>query len=271
MSSLRIRRLLPLFLSIVALVSGTGTAGAQAPQQGTLHVLAVGVNGQQDRRLGQLRYADKDARDLAALFRGQEGKLFGRVQVRTLTNADATRAHIRTELHDVERSAQPGDLVVVFLSGHGGRGFFGTWSFEAYDAALTASDLRAPLSVVAARRVPVLVFLDTCHAGALNLSSAGIAVFASSRGNESSYEFRSRSNGLYTIALMEGLSGMADRDQDGTISLEELNGYLKLRVSDLMLDLYREHRALPNNQQHQLHLPATQNAQLALAQVSGRL
>jgi hypothetical protein len=273
MPSLRVRHLLPLVLAVAALAARPAGAAAQVAQPGTLHVLTVGVNGSEKRTFGTLRFADKDAKDVADLFKAQDGRLYARVQVRTLTNAEATRARARKELRDLERSAGPNDMVVVFLSGHGGRSLLRGWSFETYDAGaadggLSVADLRGPLGAIAQRKVPVLLFLDTCHAGAVDLSDCGVVVFASSQAEQSSVEFAARSNGLYTVALTEGLRGRADRNHDGTITLEELNRYLEVRVGELVEECNKERPTRPVTQKHRLHRAAATDAQLALAHAS---
>ena len=61
----------------------------------------------------------------------------------------------------------------------------------------------------------------------------GVIVMSSSLGNEFSLESASVQHGLYTLALVEGLSGRADRNLDGSIHLRELDWYVAWRVDGL--------------------------------------
>jgi len=63
---------------------------------------------------------------------------------------------------------------------------------------------------------------------------SGATVIGASAGSEFSYESSEWKNGVFTYAVLEGLtSGKADLNQDGEISVEELKRYSSLRVSDL--------------------------------------
>ncbi len=94
------------------------TAAASARPAGDLYVLAIGVSdyARVDYRLG---LAAKDAQDFANAMRAQEGKLYRKVIVRTLTNREATRAHIAREFEWVRNSVTSADVAMLFMAGHG--------------------------------------------------------------------------------------------------------------------------------------------------------
>ncbi|MBU0754638.1 MAG: caspase family protein [Planctomycetes bacterium] len=66
---------------------------------------------------------------------------------------------------------------------------------------------------------------------------SGAIVFSSSRGNEFSYEKDELRNGLFTEELLNGFSGRADADGNGSITTDELRAYVIKAVSELSGDL----------------------------------
>jgi uncharacterized caspase-like protein len=98
----------------------------------------------------------------------------------------------------------------------------------------------------------VLVFLDTCYSGdvlrggrsplqasldkfANELATAenGAVVFASSTGNQLSWEDPVWGNGAFTKALVEGLAGKADTRKAGVVRVSALEDYIYDRVKEL--------------------------------------
>ena len=259
----RVRRgLLPAVVLAVVLALG-GSASAQ-----TLHVLSVGCPGKKGsdpkhhRALGII----KEAKKVAALFKAQEGKSFDRVETRCLTDAEATRDNIRRALEDLPRQAQEGDRVVVFLGGHGDTDPVQGWVFETYDCdsrpALVTADLHKTVGTLPSRKIQVILFVNTCHAGALDLQKDGVVVFAACLANEpSSFRVTSTdeignivdSDSVFACALIAGLEGKADANRDGIVTLAELEGYVAERVSRTVRYPDREHTscgrplAVPSN------------------------
>jgi WD40 repeat protein len=81
-----------------------------------LRGLFVGVS---DYKLPNLKLglAAKDASDLAAYFKTQEGKAYHKVETRLLANAD--RADVLDGLDWLEKGSEEGDVNLLFLAGHG--------------------------------------------------------------------------------------------------------------------------------------------------------
>ena len=66
----------------------------------------------------------------------------------------------------------------------------------------------------------------------------GAIVFSSSKGGEYSYESKKLQNGLFTEAILEGLSQKAaDENKDDIISTDELRKYVSQDVATLSGDL----------------------------------
>jgi hypothetical protein len=232
--------------------AGAGSDPALARAGGQLHVLAIGVSeyARADYRLG---LAAKDARDFAAAMQEQQGRQYRRVNVRTLTNAEATRAAVLKALDELRAQVGPDDTAMLFFAGHGLNDAAGQYFFLPHDGQherllTTAVSQQAIVAALARIRGKTLVFVDTCFAGnslgalsqarrqterLLNdLASAenGVVVFASSTGQEESEEKPEWGNGAFTKALLDGLRGKADFMRAGRITFTALNLFISEEV-----------------------------------------
>lgn len=232
---------------------------AQAPHTTRrLFALVVGIANYAKAEY-KLSFADDDGRAVAAFLRGQEGKSFQTVEVRELVDEKASLSALLEGLQWLVDSVGPEDTAVVFFAGHGvnEREYF----FLPYDAnlakpvvtMLSQSQLQGILSGLRGR---VLLFLDTCRAGAvfggsederrrrvdvtallnsLNYSQGGLVVFSAASGRELSQERTEWGHGAFTKALLEGLQGAADAqgNRNGEITITELDSYLSDRVREL--------------------------------------
>jgi uncharacterized caspase-like protein len=235
-----------LFGFIVVLGLNTN-GGAQDPApSGVLRYVAVGVSQYpslpSDR---QLRFAHKDAQDLARVWRSQEGKLCSKVEGVTLINNQATRCNILTALDDMIDKTQPGDAAMICLSGHGGCcGVRGEWGFlpSDYDdtngsnTTVSATTLRTKLIALAHRGVTVVAILDCCYSGAFGVHNSDFVVFAACLPQETAREDAAFGNGLFTRALIEAMQGKADYNGDGVVTLAEVDAYVSSRMVQLLRD-----------------------------------
>jgi Caspase domain len=237
---------------------------SRVPPGAQLHVLAVGVSRYNEEHAKQLRlrYADKDAQDVAsALLNTQAGQtgLYADVKVAALSDELATRAGILDALatmRDAMAKGQGRDLAVVEFSGHGavvdGRLYLLPYDVDTRTAArvrssaLSADELRDELAELG-KLGRVLVLLDACHSGAVAdgaapadagllraaLSASNVTVLTSSSGAEVSREDPAWGHGAFTQALLEALGSAADTNHDGLVSVDELMAYLTWRVPAL--------------------------------------
>jgi uncharacterized caspase-like protein len=236
-------------MSKVALLTRSGT-----PPKPNLYVLAVGVSEYPDKDM-RLRYAASDARMLAKAFQEKSADVFGNIEVRVLADADATTAKMREGLDWMQAKMTAKDVGVVMFSGHGTRDPFGRFYLVTYDVndrdmagtCFSGEEFKTRLENMPGRLVAIL---DACHSGAvadkvrppvqtdglvrdLVSEDAGVVVMCSSLGREFSIESTLTEAGFYTLALVEGLSGHADVDQDGLIYIHELDMYTAARVAQL--------------------------------------
>ena len=228
-----------------------------------LYLLAAGVSRySHNDQLPDLHFADKDAKDFAAAFERQAkaGGLYQSLEVKLLTDEDATASNVLDALDWIKDETTSKDVAIIFFSGHGENDeqlnfYFCPHDYDNKHRSRTGvSDAQITKSVgsIAGK---LLFFIDACHAGnALGklafakgddrvdvtqlvneLSSAenGAIVFASSTGTQLSQELKEEQNGAFTKALVEGLDGHADLLHEGVITVASLETYVDERVKHL--------------------------------------
>ena len=233
-----------------------------------LRALFIGVSNYKLEHL-KLEFAAKDATDLAAYFQSQEGKAYRKVEARLL--ADADRAAVLEGLDWLESGSEEGDVNLLFLAGHGvtdEKGYFYFLAAESLPDSLRATAVGRDelLRTIKARRGAMVVMLDTCQSGATVDASApsgspvdmnrlanelgdktlGVFLYASALGRQFSYENQDWGNGAFTKAMIEGLSGKADRDNTGFIETDELALYVRRRVMDMTKQMQEPVRIKPD-------------------------
>jgi WD40 repeat protein/uncharacterized caspase-like protein len=237
--------------------SRPAAAAADAILKPKLYVLAVGVSKYQNPNFN-LGLASKDANDFANVLRKQKGALYADVQVRLLTDADATKDNVLDGLDWLQHQVTQHDVGMIFLAGHGLNDNSGKYYFLPHNAdpdkllrtGVPQSEIRDALKVLPGKAV---FFIDTCHSGnALgtaksrglgddissvvnDLASAenGVVVFSAATGRQSSLEDPAWGNGAFTKAVVEGLEGKADMQNSGRITIKELDYYVAERVKQL--------------------------------------
>jgi len=240
------------------------------PAMSDLYVLAVGISRYATTEYN-LRFADRDALDLAAAFRGQEGRAFRSVNVKTVTNEQATRDGVREGLSWLQTAPKENDIAIVFFSGHGVQGQLGKLYFfthegdldELRNTCLPWTEVDQALRGCRARQV--IMFMDCCHAGAFGerratagmmadplVKKSGVLVFASSRGDELSLESDEWGHGAFAKAVLDGLRGAADPYRRGAVTVTALVDYVSATVAQMTGD--RQHPWLPRAEQFDTQL-----------------
>jgi Caspase domain len=219
-------------------------ARAETPSVPHPHAYGI-IVGSNTGGAGQqpLRYAEDDAERVAAVLRDL-GR-FGTSDLRVLAHPDVAKILATV------------DELVPKLKEHAERGeqatFFFYYSGHAKASALTLGDAELPLAVLRERlrQVPstlTLVVLDACQSGAFartkgaepaadfsfnsvaRLTTKGIAVMASSTGQELSQESDALKSSYFTHHLVVALRGAGDADGDGKVSLDEAYRYAYRRT-----------------------------------------
>jgi hypothetical protein len=254
------------------------------------YALVIGAN-RGGHGQAPLSYAQEDARHFAALLseigRTPQGNITLLLEPTPQTIEQALE-RLRARL---TRHAQDGEhaKLLFYYSGH------------ARARALSLGGGELPLdalrdALVSLPSTLTIAVLDACQSGAIsgikgalpaadfsvstisNLNNAGVAVMASSTALELSQESPELGASYFTHHLLTGLRGAADRDRDGSVSLDEAYGYayqntlsdtLRTRVGSQHATLEMElkgHGAVP------LSYTADADAQLRLPEaLEGRI
>jgi hypothetical protein len=188
----------------------------------------------------RLHYAQSDATRLAATLT----RIGGFAPDATLVLLGRTAGEVKQAIAGVAARlrAAPGDhLVVVYYSGHADAQalHLGTSSYP-------FADLKEEIAALpAAARV---LILDACQAGVLTRAKGGhpglgfdlppgtveplrgLAILAASAGSELAQESDPLGGSVFTHHLQLGLSGLADRNHDGIVTLAEAFDYASERT-----------------------------------------
>ena len=229
--------------------------GGVASSKPNVYILAVGVSAYEDPAIPGLKYSSRAVQGVVAAFKAQEGRRYGKVNAMSLAEGalSPTAENIRDNLGFLE-SAGSEDLIVLFISGHGVSDERGRFYFLPRDAAFGADGtLRVSRTIsndelMRIRDLPgrKLVFIDSCYSEGVagkrvragdnlqlvnGLQDAGMVIFTSSGANERSWEDDELQYSLFSHAVIQGLSGRADADKNGKVTLPEFEAYVKKTVS----------------------------------------
>jgi len=231
------------------------TAEEQKAQLPSLYVLAVGVSDYPGKL--KLNYAANDAESLASALEKNSKGLYNKVEVDVLTDKKATRKGILKGLTWMRKKMTNNDVGVLFFAGHGGKDSDG--SFYLFPVDVDPDDLLATgvpgdqvKKTLAGIPGKFLVMLDACHSGAvggerrraggsltdelvrdLANDDFGILVMCSSMGREFSLESAKVGHGFFTLAIVEGLEGKAEKSKEGAVFTCNLYAYVTERVKEL--------------------------------------
>jgi hypothetical protein len=191
----------------------------------------------------RLRYAEDDAQRVADVLRDL-GR-FGAADLRVLAHPSSAQVlqAIDEIAPKIREHAQKGEqaIVLFYYSGHAKASAF-TLGADELPLATLRDKLRGLPSTL------TLVVLDACQSGAFartkgaepaadfsfnsvsRLTTKGIAVMASSTGQELSQESDSLKSSYFTHHLVVALRGAGDADGDGKVSLDEAYRYAYRRT-----------------------------------------
>ena len=218
-----------------------------------LFCVAIGVGDYNDKELPPLKLSTKDARDFAEAVAKKRGLPFADVQVKLLTDKEATRADIFEAMEWLQQETTPNDICFFFFAGHGYRDEKDRFYFMPYGGStdklyncFSATDFKNMAEDINCK---LIVFTDACYSAALfegNRSAAtthfieqlrraknGMMLYASSASNTKSKEDPSWGNGAFTKALVAAFNGGARQQFDEGLSTQELEQYLYKEVRRL--------------------------------------
>ena len=225
-------------LSVAGAAFAAGAAHAQSSSPGVaMYAVVVGSNAGGPGQTA-LRFAEDDARRVAATLIELGGYSADAVDVVVHPTPAALREHLGQLASRVaaDRAAGRQTRVLFYYSGHAR-----STAIDLGPDELDLGELRQRLFGVPATLT--VVVLDACQSGAFSrvkgaqpaadfsfnsrqhLDASGIAVLASSSGSELSQESEQLRSSYFTHHLLVGLRGAGDADHDGQVSIDEAYRY----------------------------------------------
>jgi len=240
--------------------SVTPISNAANKTPNSTRALVVGISDYQDPAIPNLRFAEKDAESFAGFLRSPAGGSLDGDHMKLLLGKQATTAQFAAALDWLVEQSAEGDQAVIYFSGHGDvetttrnqLGFLLTWDSppQTYIAgAFPLFYLQEIISTLSlANKAHVLIITDACRAG--KLAGAGVGGAQATAANLSkqfAQEIKILScqpneyaiegeqwgggRGAFSYHLVNGLYGMADANNDKSVSLFEIGRYLEDHVT----------------------------------------
>ena len=188
-----------------------------------------------------LRYSDDDAYRFYAYLKSCEGGALPDENIAVLVDEAATKSNIINTMNTVFSRASADDMLIFFYTGHGSEGAFcPTDITDDYNSFLLHSEVKAIFKKYPAKYK--ICMADACFSGGIYQgtpspasastapSETSVIIMMSSAPDETSQENPKMRQGAFAYYLIKGLKGSADRNQDNTITLEELFPYVKANV-----------------------------------------
>jgi tetratricopeptide (TPR) repeat protein len=255
-----------LALSFLYMNAQDGTKGisikkTQDNNSGRTFALIVGIS--QYKNLPRLNYADVDAKDFYQYI--LQSSPADSANVKYFINAEATREAIVDQLYSITDKVKKGDKVYIFLSGHGDiehltktdnslfllsespqKNYLRKTEYVDLNL-LRLNLLREFFNTWQENDVKTIFIVDACHSGALSGGEQGRnntllslqqnwkneIKMLSCQPDELSIEGErfGGGRGLFSYYLTLGLRGLADKDNNKTVTLNELSNFIRDSVS----------------------------------------
>ncbi|MBK9337468.1 MAG: caspase family protein [Lewinellaceae bacterium] len=256
--------ILLLLLPAATTLSAQDTKGAQPSNQqpsnqqpsNQTRAVVVGISDYQANAIPDLTYAHQDAQAFAGWLQSPAGGNVPEQNITLLTNAGATYAAVATALYSMLDVCKPGERFIFYFSGHGDveakistqPGYLLCHDSPAnvyMVGAFNLRDLQSIVTTLSENGVKVVLVTDACHAGklagagiggtqataaALSKQIANEVKIMSCQPNEFSLEGEQWGGGAFSANLLEGLTGLSDRNNDGVVNLFEITRYLQDNV-----------------------------------------
>lgn len=252
---------LPFYFGLMGLWSTQPVVAQIRPVQpaGQTRAVIVGVSEYQDSRIPRLQFSHRDAEAFAEWLLSPAGGNVPPDNIRVLTNADATFARMGGAYTWLLENTKPGDVAILYFSGHGdmenqtisNNGYLLAYDMPANNYMIGGFPLHILQGIIRTlstkNQAQVMVYTDACRAGALAGSEyAGTQATAKALVDQYASEVKVLScqptessnegpqwgggHGVFTWYLLDGLTGLADRNEDLKVSLLELQRFLEDHV-----------------------------------------
>ncbi|MHC1703161.1 MAG: caspase family protein [Tenuifilaceae bacterium] len=246
----------------------------KAPQQvkPNMYILAVGINSYLNPKYN-LNYAKNDADAFVKSLSTGANSLFGKVEVSSVSDANATREGIISAIDKITLTAKPEDVFVLYYAGHGVMSSGSeteksqfyivphnvTKMYEADDmlkkSGISATEIGEFSKNIKAQKQ--LFVIDACQSGgamqtlamrgaaeekaiAQLARSTGTYFIAASGSEQFATEVAELGHGVFTYSVIEALKGSC-KSKDGKVTVN----LLKSCVEDLVPELSKKYKGQP--------------------------
>lgn len=245
------------------------------------YAVIVGIGKYHDPDIASLRFARIDAESVYQFLTEPEGGGFPRENVRMLVDEQATREAIMEAIGEwLPSQVEPDDIVLLYYAGHGGVEVDLTGEepdgnskyLIPYDAKLgnlfSTAILNSTMTTMLQRihSNQMIFLIDCCYSGGStsgeevirsvslpsatvgtdvynDFSGSGRVVISASLSDQPSFELPQLNHGLFTYNLLKGVSGSADFNRNGFITLiSELYMFVSEEVSKMARSYGREQK-----------------------------
>lgn len=245
---------------------------AQIQKPPATYAVIVGISNYENRGIEDLQFANKDAIAFADFLKSKAGGSVPTENIKLFVEETATNAAIYGSLSWLVETVEPNDLVYIYFAGHGDMesetayklGFLLTYQTPRrtfINNALRIEDLNNYANTLALK-AKVVVITDACHSGSListnkqlrsvvnNQLSAGkskVIRIASCRADQLSMEdeFWGGGRGVFSYYLVNGMLGLAEKNNDGIISIKEIKNYLDSTLLKDSFLIAKDHQQSP--------------------------
>jgi hypothetical protein len=209
-------------------------------------IYAVLVGVADYKHINSLHYTDDDAFRFYAFLKSPEGGALPDNQIEVLIDEAATQSNIMQAMRRKFLLAGPNDVILFYFSGHGAPGAFAPSDFDGRNNLLLHQSIRDIYDQSKAKHKVIIA--DACHSGslnkgvksgfggldsyytALNSTTGGLALFMSSKAEETSLEIGGLRQSVFTHYMLEGLKGKADANYNKVVTISELYTYVQKNV-----------------------------------------
>jgi len=224
-----------------------------------LYILSVGIDAYDDhkggREIPKLGFAVADASAVVHAIKSHAPAIYDKTQLVELYDGQATATNVVQALSTIAGQASNRDTVLIYLAGHGQpvnqRYYFITQNVHSFSdvetAALSEGALVTALAKIKSSNL--MLFLDTCHAGAFSLDTAsklahetGRYILAGATSVEEELDSYDNHNGIFATAILRGLAGQASPDKD-VVNNFELGFFVRPLVTALATERHHQQSA----------------------------
>jgi hypothetical protein len=224
-----------------------------------LWILSVGINTYEDKRVKKLDFAERDAEDIADALMGLGTYSGFDVRDPQIITGEVDQEQIISALSHLSSNVGETDRVIIFFSGHGKliedeyyllTHYTKLGNYEA--TAINQTSIRKALEKF--KKTEVMVFLDTCHAGALigaknvndesdirqaarqfDFKTSEVLIVAATKGDAEAFEDGDVGRGVFAAALLQTLETWRENPNSKTLKLWQFLEDLDYELDNLAI------------------------------------